>query len=308
MKWTFRPSALLLSNFGTRPSKKGLVRSYHRDNERAMKDGVSVPPKPKAALRTLQWNIHAFVTADYDQSPEVAYGVISAILKADADVIVLNEYHWDGKDDRHHTLERRLKEKGYKCWVGRILCPTFLATRLHVRGTMEELRLSVERSALMVHADDPQTGQPIWVVGTHLDHIDGNQRRKEMEVLLQNLQTKEDGFMLLMGDFNQQRQHDYSLEEWDNIAAGMASRGACPNDGVAELVQNFGFACSLDFDLAQTNWDTPHPPSTHWTGTIVDYSYGKHMGALGVYVSPNGLSDHRCTVCDWQITKEARHL
>ena len=51
------------------------------------------------------------------------------------------------------------------------------------------------------------------------------------------------------------------------------------------------------------NWKkNDPPPSTHWTGTIVDYSYGKgkDLAVSALYVSPCGLSDHRLLVTDWK--------
>ena len=43
------------------------------------------------------------------------------------------------------------------------------------------------------------------------------------------------------------------------------------------------------------------PPATHWTGTIVDYAYGRNLTAEGVYISPAYWSDHRMIVTDWAM-------
>ena len=41
------------------------------------------------------------------------------------------------------------------------------------------------------------------------------------------------------------------------------------------------------------------PPATHWSGTVVDFSYGRNVAPVSVSVGAPGLSDHRMTVCDW---------
>lgn len=106
---------------------------------------------------------------------------------------------------------------------------------------------------------------------------------------------------MLLGDFNQQREWDYARDEWDRIQSGMRRRGSCVDDGVAGMLEERGFACAWDNSnpAPRINWETPHPPATHWSGTIVDYSYGRNVSPMAVSIGPTGWSDHRMTVCDW---------
>ena len=130
----------------------------------------------------------------------------------------------------------------------------------------------------------------------------------------------------LLGDLNQQRSKDYSSEEWARIKGGMKYRNATEDDGVANILMNRGFLCCWDTTLppkecdmddeamsnaakeekrrrkgstVNVNWDTAFPPATHWSGTIVDYSYGVNISPLYVSIGPDNWSDHRLTVVDW---------
>jgi endonuclease/exonuclease/phosphatase (EEP) superfamily protein YafD len=111
--------------------------------------------------------------------------------------------------------------------------------------------------------------------------------------------------VLIAGDFNQQRQQDYTMEEWQRICANKARRDSPETDNVAETLAQAGYTCNLDASLITTAARncplTDPPPSTHWTGTIVDHTYFRNLELLGVYVSPSDWSDHRLTVCDWQF-------
>ena len=105
---------------------------------------------------------------------------------------------------------------------------------------------------------------------------------------------------LLVGDLNQQREHDYTSDEWEQIRSGMEHRRSCEDDGVAKLLMDQGFVCAWDSaPPPKTNWETSRPPATHWSGTIVDYSYGCNISPITMSISPAGWSDHRMTVCDW---------
>jgi endonuclease/exonuclease/phosphatase family metal-dependent hydrolase len=226
---------------------------------------------------------------------------MDAIFEADADVIVLNEYDWGDRDSRHATFERKLREQGYDTFCrGTVFCPTAVATRFYVYET-REIRLSEERSALALKVD--KDSDIVWVIGTHLDHEHGPQRRQEIQTLLQDLKQhfEEDERIIILGDFNQQRRQDYSEAEWKLISDSMELRETCQDDGVATLLKEADFTCAWDgLSASECNWETRKPPSTHWSGTIVDYSYGRHVEAEGVSISPAGWSDHRMQVCDWK--------
>jgi len=192
-----------------------------------------------------------------------------------------------------------------------------VATRLSVSES-SRFWLDTERAAVGLKLrlpaatvrddDDDDNTSDIWVYGTHLEACDGDQgedRLVEMENLLKRIEsdttTSKDAAVIVAGDFNQQRQMDYTEAEWAAICANKESRYSPKDDGVAAALNQAGFTCTLDSSSLQLqNWDKKDPPpSTHWTGTIVDYSYSRNLDAYSVYVSPSDLSDHRLIITDW---------
>lgn len=315
--WTFRPSVLQESNYHQLTVDQ-ITEYYIRDNDRAAKEGVVVPPHPSEnqesslplALRTAQWNIQAWRSpTGKPVNPKDIQGVLRQV---NADVIILNEYHWNDRNHHIHThFERFLRFQGYQqCYCGTNGTPTLVASKYAVLE-FKEITLSYERSALCLKLDLPS--RPLWVIGTHLDHLDGSQRQFEMKKLLQTISQEfhKDDPIILAGDFNQQRQQDYPKKEWQRIEASMAKRKACRDDGVGALLEKQNFRCAFDQLLQQQqphcknyNWETSsHPPSTHWSGTTIDYSYSRNIPVQGVYISPAGYSDHRMTVCDWTVPR-----
>jgi len=213
-----------------------------------------------------------------------------------------------------------------------------------------------------------------WIVGTHLDAFDAEQRRSEIRKLLasrkannnddgitnaasnhnsnhNNTTTNTDVPVIVMGDFNQQRANDYTPREWNRIAGSARLRNVPLDDGVSELLETRGFRCVLDdvrrgtsdggtststssrdsnndvptpastststsTSTVRCNWNKHQPPpSTHWSGTTIDYTYyysnndkantsttTTTIAPHGVYVGSAGFSDHRMTVTDWTLT------
>mmetsp|Transcript_34342 Transcript_34342/g.38344 ORF Transcript_34342/g.38344 Transcript_34342/m.38344 type:complete len:662 (+) Transcript_34342:93-2078(+) len=233
--------------------------------------------------------------------------------------------------------------------------PTMIASRRPVLQH-QELMLSNNRSALCILIDTtPHSGSSVpaaateddhrddnsnsssskinttashknnycWIVGTHLDAFDAEQRRHEIGIILQKFNRNHDNEndttttttttptinpttipVLLMGDFNQQRQQDYTVHEWQQIGASAARRSVPTDDGVADLLQHHSFRCIYDdvvatatamhhsnggrsttstVDVVKCNWSNNNndgmmmqhniPPSTHWSGTTIDYTY-----------------------------------
>lgn len=352
MMWKHRPSALLS---GTKTYERArryqLEEDYKRDNKRASADGVKIPPRPpeepwrqqrRHYLRTCQWNVLYFET-----SHSRATEVVQTLLDTDVDIIVLNEFGSAGGDDsgersRNHAVQL-LQDAGYSIAIAACMWPTAIATRLPIqqstRFSLDHLRDAVALQIQVDHGPTDDAGEEsrlLWIYGTHLEDSDvegGKYRLWEMEALLghlkHNLQksshdTGLNNDVLLVGDFNQQRQQDYTEGEWNLICANKQQRASPPNDGVADLLERSGFTCIWDNHHFQSctasrdgvtasNWkpDSP-PPSTHWTGTVIDYTwYRRATGAdnnqscikqlHGVYVSPSNLSDHRLVVCDWEL-------
>lgn len=303
-KWNARPSALALADYAEQ-TFQSLVTCYVHDSETASKCGISIPPKPQEhnRLRTLQWNIHYFTDAQGRASSEVTCGIIHEILRTDADVICLNEYADYDRYSQHSFLEKQLLQSGYTFRCATKAFPTFLAVKESLSPILREISLSESRSAIVAEL----AGPGVVIAGTHLDFANGPQRHLEMSRLLEHLKPSVvDVPMFVVGDLNQQRQVDYASNEWKRIANGMDRRRAPRDDGVDSLLQQARFQCPWDTQSPlDTNWETTYPPSTHWSGTIVDYSYGnQHTRAQGCYISPAQWSDHRMTVCDWEITRE----
>jgi len=326
------------TNIYTSPSsRQKLLTHYEEDNQRAIREGVKILPSSKSSkLRTLQWNINNFCHNRHTHSTSdiIREGIIQTILDADADVLILNEYCSYVQDLKLLSFEKDIADLGYhvvEC--GTVDFPTALATRLEVKE-LREVRLSYDRSALVVQVrSNSGSRELVWVIGTHLNHFSGERRHNEMMVLMNKLkQTMGDDFgtnerIVLAGDLNQQRSHDYAQDgEWRKICSGMDFRHSCHDDGVANVLTDQGFTCAWDSTLpcykstlsrsiltnndsaennegtttiVTTNWETSHPPATHWSGTIVDYSYGCNVSPVAVSISPCGWSDHRMTVCDW---------
>ena len=172
----------------------------------------------------------------------------------------------------------------------------------------KEIIMSEDRSALLAQVHIKDDDELVWVIGTHVNFISGEQRMKEMQVLLKELEdmhiiggnTKER--VVLVADLNQQRENDYRPDEWERIRSGMLYRRSSQDDGVAKMLADRGFVCAWDSTPPpDTNWETSHAPATHWSGTIVDYSYGCNVSPLAVSIGCAGWSDHRMTVCDWSL-------
>jgi endonuclease/exonuclease/phosphatase family metal-dependent hydrolase len=372
--WNFRPSVLSQKDYSTLNVEK-IKEYYIQDNEKAQRCGITIPSHPSLKeeeqpqqpqqrqyyLRTLQWNLQAWTSPKGERNRAVSRGIMETILDCDADVLVLNEYHWRDSGYIHQYFEKRLVEYGYRhSYCGKNgYTPTLVASKYPVLR-YEEIVLSPERSALCMKIQLPttrtttttsngnsHTACPIWIIGTHLDAFDGRQRNKEMRSLLDcltssNNHNNPDGLLddddittttttpvMIMGDFNQQRMEDYTTEEWNVIRQSMDRRTVCHDDGVSAMLQQHNFTCVFNqikhqeqqqqqqqqqqqrccsFRKIHYNWEHPSlPPSTHWSGTTIDYQYSRNMQVHGVYVSPAGFSDHRMTVCDWVVPPVSSH-
>ena len=267
-----------------------------------------------------------------------------------------------------YLLEEVLRLRGYH--YSRVAkhgdTPTMVATRKKVLQT-KEIILSDNRSALCLLIETETTlpnGSCCWVVGTHLDAFDAKRRRSEISRLLQDTNTNIGSNnnsssssnnttisipVLIAGDFNQQRSRDYTSAEWNKVVGSADLRGVPLDDGVANILETSGFRCILDdvvgnkhgknsnsetTTFVACNWNQNQPPpSTHWSGTTIDYTYysnqhspmedNSHASAAttaaatatttttttniaphGVYVGPAGFSDHRMTVTDWTLTTQ----
>jgi len=340
----------------------------------AAADANAASSSSSSLLRCLQWNIQAFLSPKDERNMHtITAGIIRSICETDSDVLVLNEIHWRETEtldftycERTHQqiqtsqalLEEFLRLRGYSSIrvAGHGDTPTLIASRKRVLRS-KEIVLSHNRSALCLLIESQPSGL-CWVVGTHLDAFDAEGRRSEIVNLLQTATTSTSNDhipVLIMGDFNQQRSRDYTPAEWNRISASADLRGAPSDDGVASILETSGFRCVFD-DVRQhpeeddanaaaaavasvsCNWDqTQPPPSTHWSGTTIDYTYYSNQQQLpsespsdsmntttttttatattitknqsttsidphGVYVGPAGFSDHRMTVTDWTLT------
>jgi len=268
-----------------------------------------------------------------------------------------SSYHCEGTKRAIRTsqalLEELLRLRGYHYSMVSEHgdTPTLIATRKRVLAS-KEVVLSHNRSALCLKIELPSDGS-CWVVGTHLDAFDAHGRRSEIRTLLEEADSSNTAAAaaavvpnLLMGDFNQQRRRDYTPFEWERVASSADLRGVPVDDGVAGILEEAGFRCALDHvrdnddddsnidnnnnnKNVSCNWNQARPPpSTHWSGTTIDYTYYSNPNSHqhdssttntttttttttttihphGVYVGPAGFSDHRMTVTDWTLTTTA---
>ena len=121
---------------------------------------------------------------------------------------------------------------------------------------------------------------------------------------------------VVTGDFNQARRQDYAAAEWSVIRAALSKVQQPEDDGVSQALQKAGFVCAYDALPPSTNFGGRGAPAfTHWTGTVVDYSYllnedpartldtTRRITAtvLGTYVVFSDLSDHLPIVTDLAI-------
>ena len=330
--WRFRPSALSSVDYATMTADR-LYELYMNDNRRASEDGVRVPPPPTSGvLRTCQWNVHHFAPTEHDPDPaRLAADVADRLLQTDADVIVLNEYGIEPGDarscDDRDSCRERLERHGYTLHVAPGFFPTAVATRMPLAGPVRKFELDWHRSAVAVPLDTASKDaagrecaqSPLWIYGTHLeagDDRNGAYRLEEIRRLVGEMRNFHPDLddaeaatrprLMIIGDFNQQRERDYTAEEWRQIRANKRRRRSPLDDGVAAMLEGAGFRCAFDsVPRSGRNWHCDAPlPSTHWSGTVVDYAYFRGQGLIldGVYVSPCGLSDHRMVVCDWVIS------
>merc|ERR1711957_621460 len=102
---------------------------------------------------------------------------------------------------------------------------------------------------------------------------------------------------------------DYAPYEWDVLASGMRERKQPLDDFVCACFQKEGFVCSLDMRGAYHNWpEEDYPPPTHWTGTVIDYSFARGLVLHGSYVVMTTLSDHLPVLTDWIVPGAATHI
>jgi len=317
-------------------SRQRLEECYEEDNRRAINEGIKIlsPPngdKSNNRIRTLQWNINSgyHIMNSAKNDVDIQTGIVNTIRDTNADFIVLNEYV--------DVLDADLHRLGYhNITMGTVDFPTVVATRLHIIQ-QKEIILSYDRSAILTEVlveeggdnDKRRTNESVWIIGTHINFQSGKQRNIEMQILMKEIDKmniiNDDKPCCLLGDLNQQRSRDYSSEEWARITGGMKYRNATEDDGVANMLMSRGFVCCWDTTLpsvecdmedeatsnaaeekmrkkdsiVNVNWDTAYAPATHWSGTIVDYSYGLNISPLYASIGPDNWSDHRLTVVDW---------
>ena len=324
-QWNFRPTALALDSYKD-ATESSLMKHYLQDGDRvASNGGTDIPPKPQGApgvayLRTCQWNIH-YLSAPWlyrtemEASSQHADKVADAILKVDADVVVLNEFAFEWDDNElTKRLCGHLESAGHSIFN---LCecsfPTAIVSRLPViNNSGTAFALDAARAAMQIIVNAAQrAGEsvPVTIFGTHLeasDHSRGQYRRTEAKALLAKVESSTNGSdpVLLIGDFNQQRPVDYTKNEWKAICDNKAKRSSPREDGVSRLLNDAGFRCCYDQVDTETgrNWlPNDPPPATHWTSTVIDYAYSKNLSLVNVYVLPHNVSDHRMVVCDWKV-------
>jgi hypothetical protein len=328
-KWILRPSALRWHGYPT-AHRLDLEKRYQNDNK--SNHDVQIPtPAPNRCFRVCQWNVHTFRynhgdTDDDDDDDDdsgrsflaTAKAISTILLEHDPDAIVLNEFYAFWADAASETCSSVLSSAGYHAQAADGF-PTVVFTRWHVEWNDSCISLGTDRAAVALNLRRPigkDGGCPsrILLYGAHLcpyEDRDGH-RLDEMKELVNHMQEGHSRRnempeakipTLIVGDLNQQRKADYLLHEWQLIRDNKERRRReTLDDGVDTLLQkDHGFVCGWDVAVRRNWTDGQPPPSTHWSGTVIDYVYARHLTAHGVYVSPSGLSDHRLCVSDWLL-------
>ena len=215
--WVFRPSAFE-QNYKS-ISIATLRKFYDQDNKSAQKDEVEVPAyEPSSSgLRTCQWNVHYFAPIDsINNANDLALAIAETVLETEADVIVLNEFGYAQPGTwSANRATQRLESEGYTVHCADCMFRTAIATRLPVKASTTSA-LDANRAAVAVQVELRDGKGSVWIYGTHLEDSDdngGQDRANEIKTLLRkgHLQgeTGQDR-ILIVGDFNQQRQQDYT--------------------------------------------------------------------------------------------------
>jgi len=279
----------------------------------------SRPLGDASLLRVAQWNVNNF-SGCYDGNVPDPWQIVELALSLEADVLVLNEFYaWDDQT----AVKNTFLAEGYELAFSDTDFPTLLAKRCPSIGKARSLVFSHSKDIMAKAASGPSTcrlhraatsctlrlasGEAMVIYATHLNHIDGGgARREEAKAVLDDIRGRgaEAPHVLVVADFNQPRKCDYSPDEWMALARSAAEREEPEDDGVATLFEGDGFACSLDLShLADRNWPVGAlPPPTHWTGTVIDYSFARGLHLQGTYVVPTLLSDHFPVVSDWSVS------
>lgn len=324
--WNFRPTIFEIG-YSSFDLFKYYLYDCDKAEENARKCGRDVNPKLDGDnnLRTCQWNIHVLCAPWLESGTSVDHttNVADALIETNSDVIILNEFGKNGRrfgNTRLTELCEKLEGLGYVIYEADCSYPTAIASRLPVRDS-GRINLDCFRSAVYVDAT-LRNGKRVRIFGTHLEAGEWNngaQRLLESQKLIATAdkcveedmigETREEERTLIIGDFNQQRQKDYTENEWSLICNNKNDRDSPKDDGVSSVLQEAGFSCNFDgspedgFKRVKCNWDESNPPpATHWTSTVIDYSYFRgNIDIKGIDVSPSKLSDHRMVVCDWEI-------
>ncbi len=146
---------------------------------------------------------------------------------------------------------------------------------------------------------------------THLHHrnytkTSDGARAAEMRVLLGHQALRKDAAALVVADFNETHERDYSPEDWD-IIVGSSVDDFAADDGVDHLLQQQGFKVCWDLPGIRFFSGTGAPPLTHWSGPNVDHIYlqssMEYLSLVAAFVGFTPLSDHLPVVVDITIDK-----
>jgi uncharacterized protein CbrC (UPF0167 family) len=136
--WNFRPSALqsmIAHSSGNEIiTQSTLIKHYHGDNASA-KDVVVPARRPHRqsnGFRACQWNIHCLEDVD-GNGVQLAKEIADELEKIDADVIVLNEFGYNGRQESDRaieTLASLLEATGYKIHCAACSFPTVSISKM----------------------------------------------------------------------------------------------------------------------------------------------------------------------------------
>lgn len=251
----------------------------------------------------------------------------------EGNVISPYSYLFEGLDssDRITEFHECLKALGYTLiFADGVPNPAMLATRLHIVDVLDIF--SIDKGGSRCHSyydkmvseketrngryvkirigEDGVDGRPAPIIAVCITHLHHNEnemrglRLGEIRTVLDNRPSSGSSATIISTDFNQTRKRDFHPREWAVITAGLDIVDQPHDDGVADELEANGFICT--YDHMPSRPDQMKPVFTHWTSTIVDYTYvhferPQAWSVDGVYVVPCSLSDHMPVIHDLSV-------
>ena len=286
-------------------------------------------------LRVIQYNIHRFL----DKSGSSTLSHISHALESlSPDVLTLNEMDITTTPTAFEHLSNTLNLPHVEFFghvkerYGNAILSKYPLTRTlstHLRGGTElefppgTLKLNgdisklgekhrIVRGLVVVEMNHPVAGK-ILIGCTHLDHIDIEQRKVQLQHIVESFQASDDRPAILCGDFNALRRNDYSGKQWKALEdRARENKWSPPSFGDLDMLISSGF---VDSGLVESGGESGASNESKFTAPTeedsmyrIDYCFLKSnsdVDILPLKCYPDttiALSDHYPLVVDLELT------